>query len=356
MKKIIALCLSMVFVLLCLSACGVNQAESEMNDDTNSAGNEAGDIIFPIPERGIIFTIPQEYLDKGIVVEGFNENIKGYKMASISYYSPTSNRLLDEIIDMDPAERTMEVEAEYTQKIWDTSRCLMEVVIVPENEYEDAMNAGVSNDDFTYYSPAELYTKINGYAFIIAIPQLDDGALTAEEAEAYHACRDYMETVKSNIEFVPVELENDETVVGDCIPAFRTSDIYGNEVTEDIFLEKELTVVNIWGTFCGPCIEEMPELEMLAQKYGEHVQFVGIVGDIEGAEDHEHLELAKLIVERAGVSFTNLIVNEDMESLMSGIIGFPTTVFVDRFGNIIGEPIVGSDISCTEETIITIMN
>ena len=36
---------------------------------------------------------------------------------------------------------------------------------------------------------------------------------------------------------------------------------------------------------------------------------------------------------------------------MSGIIGFPTTIFVDNAGNIVGDPIVGSDITATEEYI-----
>ena len=36
---------------------------------------------------------------------------------------------------------------------------------------------------------------------------------------------------------------------------------------------------------------------------------------------------------------------------MSGIIGFPTTIFVDNAGNIVGDPIVGSDIAVTEEYI-----
>ena len=36
---------------------------------------------------------------------------------------------------------------------------------------------------------------------------------------------------------------------------------------------------------------------------------------------------------------------------MSGIIGFTTTIFVDNAGNIVGDPIVGSDIAATEEYI-----
>ncbi len=160
-----------------------------------------------------------------------------------------------------------------------------------------------------------------------------------------------METVKKNIKFIPLELESDETVVGEVMPDFCTYDLNGEEITNSIFAEKELTVVNIWGTFCAPCIEEMPELEELNKKYGEQIQFLGIVGDVEGLEDTEHLKLAKTITEKAGVQFTNVVINDDFKDFMSGIIGFPTTIFVDNAGNIVGEPIVGSDIAATEEYI-----
>ena len=41
-------------------------------------------------------------------------------------------------------------------------------------------------------------------------------------------------------------------------PEFKTTDTNGNEVTEKIFADKDITMVNVWGTFCGPCINEMP--------------------------------------------------------------------------------------------------
>ena len=42
--------------------------------------------------------------------------------------------------------------------------------------------------------------------------------------------------------------------------SFTAQTLDGTEVTQDIFKETDLTMVNIWGTFCGPCIREMPEL------------------------------------------------------------------------------------------------
>ena len=61
---------------------------------------------------------------------------------------------------------------------------------------------------------------------------------------------------------------------------FTVEDIEGNEVTHEVFADADLTVINIWGTFCGPCIQEMPDLGALSQEYAEkNVQFIGLVGD-----------------------------------------------------------------------------
>lgn len=50
---------------------------------------------------------------------------------------------------------------------------------------------------------------------------------------------------------------------------FTTTDLNGNEVTEAMFADYDLTMINIWATFCGPCINEMPHLGELAAEYKE---------------------------------------------------------------------------------------
>ena len=51
---------------------------------------------------------------------------------------------------------------------------------------------------------------------------------------------------------------------------FETTDIDGNQVSSaDIFSQHKITMVNIWGTFCGPCIDEMPDLEVLSGRLAE---------------------------------------------------------------------------------------
>ncbi|MCI6665038.1 MAG: TlpA family protein disulfide reductase [Lachnospiraceae bacterium] len=126
---------------------------------------------------------------------------------------------------------------------------------------------------------------------------------------------------------------------------FTTNDINGNEVTESIFANKDLTVVNIWGTFCGPCINEMPELGAWEKELPDNVQIVGLIVDISSTDNETQIAAAKQITEKADVGFVNLIGgNGDFDELIGSIVGVPTTIFVDKSGNIVGEIIVGADV------------
>lgn len=135
------------------------------------------------------------------------------------------------------------------------------------------------------------------------------------------------------------------------MPAFTTKDLDGNTVTEDIFGEKDLTVLNIWGTFCGPCIREMPELGEWAKEMPDNVQIVGLVIDIAGDEDTEHHDLAVDIIESADADFMQMIVNADFTDILKDVIGVPTTIFVDKDGNIVGDPVIGADVNAYKKFV-----
>lgn len=128
------------------------------------------------------------------------------------------------------------------------------------------------------------------------------------------------------------------------MPSFTATDLNGNTVTESIFSEKDLTVVNIWGTFCGPCVGEMPELGTWAQEMPDNVQLIGLVIDVADEEDTEHRDLAVSIMEKAGADFTQIIANQDFADILKDIYGVPTTIFVDKEGNIVGDSIIGADV------------
>lgn len=127
-------------------------------------------------------------------------------------------------------------------------------------------------------------------------------------------------------------------------PSFTATDLDGNTVTESIFKDKDLTVLNIWGTFCGPCIREMPELGEWAKEMPDNVQILGLIIDIDGEDDTEHHDLAVDITRKAGVDYTNLVANADFTTILEDVYGVPTTLFIDGEGNIVGEPIIGADV------------
>lgn len=127
-------------------------------------------------------------------------------------------------------------------------------------------------------------------------------------------------------------------------PAFTATDLEGNTVTESIFGEKDLTVLNIWGTFCNPCVGEMPELGEWAKEMPENVQMVGLIIDINGEEDKEHHDMAVDITSNAGAEFTQIIANQDFAPVLKDVLGVPTTMFIDKEGTMVGDPILGADV------------
>lgn len=135
-----------------------------------------------------------------------------------------------------------------------------------------------------------------------------------------------------------------ETGFPEQMPAFTAKDLNGGTITEAIFSEKDLTVVNIWGTFCTPCVAEMPELGKWADSMPDNVQIIGLIVDIAGDEDTRHHDLAVTITEKAEAEFTHIIANADFDSVMQWVVGVPTTLFVDKEGKFVGEPIIGADV------------
>jgi len=118
---------------------------------------------------------------------------------------------------------------------------------------------------------------------------------------------------------------------------FTTVDMDGNEVTEAIFADYDVTMVNIWATWCGYCIEEMPFFPELKEKLPENANLITICEDA----SYEP-ELTKEILESVGANFTTLQANEEIYTqILSNIYGFPTTIFVDSEGKVIGQPMVG---------------
>jgi len=148
-------------------------------------------------------------------------------------------------------------------------------------------------------------------------------------------------------EAVTDEAVTDEATEDNKFPAFQAKNLKEEEVTESLFAEYELTLVNIWGTTCAPCIREMPELEKLQKNYADKgLKVVGIVSD-------GNYLAAGEIVNAILVTYEHIIPNEEFAlGYLSEFQFIPTTLFVDGNGVILGEPMVGAyDYETFEEKV-----
>ena len=133
-------------------------------------------------------------------------------------------------------------------------------------------------------------------------------------------------------------------------PAFETTDTKGNKVTEKIFADKDITMVNVWGTFCGPCINEMPELQKIYESLPKNANLIGIVADVpEGMKDG--VDNANYIEKQTGVKYTNLTLSDSLNGFAKRFYAVPSTIFVDKDGNIIGDLVMGANIDAYIENL-----
>ena len=128
---------------------------------------------------------------------------------------------------------------------------------------------------------------------------------------------------------------------------FSAKDIYNKNISSDVFEDAEVTMINIWGTFCGPCIREMPDLGSLSKKYDENkFQIIGIVIDAvnrKGLPDSKTIEVAKSIVKQTEADYLHVVPDIKLQNgILKDVFAVPTTIFVDKNGNQIGEIYTGS--------------
>lgn len=178
------------------------------------------------------------------------------------------------------------------------------------------------------------------------------------EANKKSFTEDELKTLKEDIETIRgmeeqiTEVENKLDASGasesedDDIIAFNNisgKDFDGNDVDESLFFKNAVTVMNFWFTGCKPCVAELSKLNELndaIKSMGGEV--VGVNTDtFDGKEST--IKEAKKILESQGVKYRNfaLDANSDAGKYASEIMAFPTTILVDRKGNVVGEPMVG---------------
>ncbi len=125
-----------------------------------------------------------------------------------------------------------------------------------------------------------------------------------------------------------------ETLDGD---PFTFEDITGNK----------LTMMNVWATWCPPCVAELPELQELSEAYAEKcVEVIGILADSiweVGERDDDAIAAGKKLLEDAEAAYRVLIPDAVLQgNLINFMEYFPTTFFFNADGELV-DAVVGSN-------------
>ena len=122
--------------------------------------------------------------------------------------------------------------------------------------------------------------------------------------------------------------------VGNLCPEYTIETVTAEGVAGEIDPSKtgKITVINFWGTWCGPCVAELPHFDELAENHADEVTVIAVHSALERATAPE------FIAENYPES--NIIFAQDRDSdlngeyydLLGGIGAFPYTVVLDERG------------------------
>lgn len=386
-KQVMAVLLSMTLAAGMMTGCGAQKAEpaasqtqettqaqdTAQTSDTTQAPAVEGSITLKDGEWSDVF-FNEEYQDDGMkTVKGgeiesdtilFEEAGCGIKFpqiwldGSIKWFNdvPDENQLDVFLVRTDDFEKLMETSDAYKNGTATVDERREAYNSAKDNAFRvfgiygrDVKDNSALFSNSNYGTRFAFAEKIGTFAdseyYFVYNDTLPSEGYTDEEKTQIQSLLDSLDEVRDGIVLFPAyehdyEAENAkmmEQVSGIDLSAFEVTDLNGNTVTQDIFKNYDITMINIWATWCGPCRNELPAIQAAYEKLPENANIISICQDAA-----EETDVTNAIVHKTGIAFSVLIPNEQMnESVLSNVSAFPTTIFVDNEGHMIGEPQIG---------------
>ena len=339
MKKMTALLLALLMVMS-LAACASGQkgtsTEGETTDATETADTTTPNDVWEMPAAGVTMQIPDMLKNlKGTAVPSdggeieYGENVVYCEMDYFTMPRETYDELMAK----------SEITDEDKNMYWDAYHEVFYVFGIKNGGSEELIEYLTD-----YEIPTDSLEEIGAageYRFFYDAVSADaDSEALGEYAEEYAAVMGGKDTYIAGMTFAePVSQYTvaDEGTVVD----FDTTDLDGNPVSmSDIFAQHDVTMINIWATWCGPCVNEMPELADLNRELAD--KNCAVVGILSDETDEATLADAKEILENAGADFTVVIAPENLDEI-APFQAYPTSYFIDSEGKIIGNPVIGAN-------------
>jgi thiol-disulfide isomerase/thioredoxin len=236
---------------------------------------------------------------------------------------------------------------EETEEVLDAEG-LVGLVLSTDTDFDTAKTAVYDyyGEDLNVSFDVPELASAEGFTFYyLPATEMDDylSSIDAEYAEEYKNLETALTEAFKEADFYEPK-DPIKEMAGQKI-SFTTTDIDGNTITsEELFSQNEITMLNCWGLWCHNCVDEMEELAAIHTRMQE--KGCGIVGA--EYDDPSRYEEAKEMMTKWGTNYPNVLFPQELRSQVSG---FPTSIFVDREGTVLGIPIVGAAVKYYETTL-----
>lgn len=111
--------------------------------------------------------------------------------------------------------------------------------------------------------------------------------------------------------------------VGKNSPVFTLTSLEGDKVT--VGQAGKITVINFWATWCPPCQEEMPELDLFAKKNQQKINFYAINLQESNGKVSEFMNKSKY-------TMPVLLDKDGIVAKQFQVAAIPTTIIIDKTG------------------------
>ena len=246
-------------------------------------------------------------------------------------------------------EKPQDVQTEVGTESTDAASTKLDDLYQQENQLF-ADHADVWNKAFGMMNKSTADPSGNYADYLAGTVESNKDSFTEDELKTL---TDDIEAIRK-IEEQIAEMEKEDTASdstdqennsGDASPFrnFSGQDFDGNSVDGSLFSGNAVTVVNFWFTGCKPCVAELSKLNEL----NDAIKSMGgeVVGiNTETFDGNEAaIKEAAAVLESQGAKYRNLSIDSasDAGKYASDIMAFPTTILVDRNGNIVGDPMLG---------------
>jgi len=306
---------------------------------------EAEELVFDTEAAGFLFSLPAEFRDTLGTFSLYNSDELGglypdVYLTTFEYVAMPFDEMKawNDMLEAGLADGSItydDVDVMFEQEMDPISFSPLVVVTAADKDLEEAY--------YNQFALSEgrgperiLIAEKDGYVFYLYDYSAENeeklNNIGPEFAEEYRRLEAAISDALSKAEFFAPPASKSRAYKGVKL-AFETTDLDGNPVkSEEIFQQNEITMLNIWATWCGPCVDELDDLGELNGRLKD--LNCGVVGLLYDAEDEGAVEKGKALLAENHADYLNLMPPKGFDDMVE-ITSFPTSLMVDRSGTVV---------------------